>query len=954
MRASFFGLVLVLAGAAPAVAQHRPHADWRELESEHFRVVFENGLDSIAQHAARRAEVAHARLTAELSRAPKGKIDIVIGDNLDLTNGAATPIPANRILLWTKPPTDDLALSYFNDWMDLVIAHELTHIFHLDRAGKVGRLLRTVFGRVPFGWPFFPSLGTPDWITEGLATYRESVHTGAGRTYGTYHDMILRTAILENDFPSIDRVSGETPIWPGGQRAYIYGSLFMQYIAQKVGPQAHREIVNKTAGSLLPPPWVVDRIARRATGKSFTQLYAEWRSELSARYAAGADSARATPLTTGERIAGGERYAWYPRVSPDGLRLAYAADDGRSTASTVVIDLASGRSARTRRNSLAPLAWVNNHTVATTQPELSDPYSIYTDLYYQRAGQQQRLTRGARYDAVDADRRGSKLLVIANSAGITSLVQFDASTGEDRVIVEGRPDVQWASARWSPDGTLIAAQRWSLGGRQDIVVMDTLGAPLRTRSQAWLATERAIDAAPAWSADGRWVLFTSDHSGVNNIHAFAIDDHSGLVLRVTNVLTGAFFPEVSPDGAWIYYSAYHANGYAIERIRFDPQQWVQLRDPRAADGTTVIIPEQTGPPLPVRNYSALRSALPRFWLPYIQSDSALGTFLGAFTAGFDDVGRHSYVAGLAFNFENGRTIASLAYTYAGLGNPLLSFEASRDYDMIGDLSVRREDNVALIITLLRPRWRSNLALSLGVEGTVIKRDTVLAAFDPEDRLVGVVAGIGIGNYRTPAYAISPEDGIRAAFFARRRFDIDPVLEDDTYSELNGQVAAYRSINAFGFAHHVVAARASGIYRTGLGVGPTDAGGEGDFLPVRGFDDGDRIGWRAWSASLEYRVPIAMIGRGIRLWPVFVDRVAASAFIDAGNAACTAAQRSIYTFCPGGSPTSGDDVLLSAGAEIISDVAFLSFIPVWLRAGVAQPIQGPRSSARFYFTLGQSF
>jgi hypothetical protein len=97
------------------------------------------------------------------------------------------------------------------------------------------------------------------------------------------------------------------------------------------------------------------------------------------------------------------------------------------------------------------------------------------------------------------------------------------------------------------------------------------------------------------------------------------------------------------------------------------------------------------------------------------------------------------------------------------------------------------------------------------------------------------------------------------------------------------------------------------------------------------------------------VPIALIGRGLQLWPAFVDRVAASAFIDAGNAFCTDAQFEIYgTIC------SDAEMLLSAGAEVFSDVAILSFVPAWTRAGAALPLQGPRSSVRFYFTLGRSF
>ena len=101
------------------------------------------------------------------------------------------------------------------------------------------------------------------------------------------------------------------------------------------------------------------------------------------------------------------------------------------------------------------------------------------------------------------------------------------------------------------------------------------------------------------------------------------------------------------------------------------------------------------------------------------------------------------------------------------------------------------------------------------------------------------------------------------------------------------------------------------------------------------------------------MPVVMIGRGAHLFPVFIDRIAASAFIDAGNASCTAAQREIYEICPG-NPERGDGMLLSAGGEVLSNVAFLSFMPTWMRGGLAMPLSGPRSEPRAYLTFGVSF
>lgn len=900
----------------------------------------------MAQHAARRAEAAFARLV-QLSRPPKGKTDIILGDNLDLANGAATPIPGNRIYLWAHPPADDLALQYYNDWMDLVITHELTHIFHLDRAGKVGRALRSVFGRVPWGWPFFPVLGTPDWTIEGLATYIESAHTGTGRVHGTYHEMILRTAILEDDFDPIDRVSGETPLWPGGQRAYIYGSLFMHYIAERIGPQAHREIVDKTAGSLLPPPWVMDRIARRATGQSFTALYRDWQRDLRQRYTVLADSLRAIGVTRSERIAGGSRHVLHPRISPDGSRLAYVEEDGRNVSNTVVVDLATGAAERSRRNGLAPAAWASGQTLITTQYELVDPYTIYSDLYTQINGNPERVTRGARVDGVDVDRSGRKLLMTAHARGMTSIVQRAADNGAERVIAQPRPDVQWVLPRWSPDGTLIAAQRWRLGGTHDVVVMDTLGAILLELGQAG-----AVHGQPTWSPDGRYVIFASDRTGISNL--YAVDLEEGRVVRqLTNVLTGAFYPEISPDGKWIYYSAYHSNGFTIERVPFDPASGRHITAEQLPRDERASVPPQTGAALPIADYSALRSALPRFWVPLIAGDSLRGNFFGAATLGFDDLNRHSYYAALLYNFENGRTMGTIDYAYAGLGNPVVNFHAAREWQTIGEALQRREDRIAVTARLRHPRWRYAAVFFGGVEGVGISRDTSARRIDTRDRLVGVIAGAAFANARRPAYAISAEDGVRASLTARRRFDLDDGVRDATYSELNGTSAAYKSISLPGFAHHVLAARASGVYRTGLGIGPTDAGGVENFLPVRGFDESDRIGFRGWSASAEYRLPIAMIGRGIRLWPLFLDRIAASAFIDAGNASCNEEQRRVYLFCPG-NVGRGDEMLLSAGAEVGAGVAVLSFIPSWLRFGVAQPLQGPRSKTQFYLTFGESF
>ncbi|HEX6558147.1 MAG TPA: hypothetical protein VF021_01765, partial [Longimicrobiales bacterium] len=533
----------------PAVlrAQVRPNAGWRQIDSDHFRVIYEPGLDSLAQHAIRRAELEHARLNDGLARAPNRKIDIIIADNTDITNGFAMPFPDDRIYLYARPPVEDLSLQYYEDWMELVVTHELTHVFHFEQAGRIGRALRTLFGRVPLGWPLFPILEMPRWNTEGLATVIESQHTDAGRVNGSYHEMVVRTDVLEHRFPPIDRVSGETPIWPGGDRAYIYGSLFMDYIARSYGEPAHSELIRKTAGSILPPSWRLDAVAKKAVGKTYRQLYDAWHAQLDSTYAVQAGALSARGLTTAETITTSGRHAWFPRVAPDHRTLAYADENGRDIASTRLIDLQTHDDERIRRNGLGPVSWLRDGSgYITAQYEFGSPYETFADLYLVQGGAEKRLTHGERAETPDLSADGHTVVYVQNLRGTNRLMLRDLRTGVARVLVDASPDAQWILPRFSPDGTRIAAQRWTRAHGHDVVIIDLNG-----RVQ-WEIRTSGTDAAPTWSADGHYVLFSSDRTGIDNLYA---SDGSG-IRQITNVLGGAFYPDVSADARWIYFSGY--------------------------------------------------------------------------------------------------------------------------------------------------------------------------------------------------------------------------------------------------------------------------------------------------------------------------------------------------------------------------------------------------------------
>ena len=555
------------AGPGPAAAQVPPDEAWRTLVTEHFRITFPEHLEELAARTGVVAEQAHEALSAGFRAGPGGTIDIVLTDHVDVSNGYARVSPSNRIVLHARPPPDHLALGYFDDWLEQLVVHELAHVFHLDYTGWFGRIFRALFGRLP--WPgsvfAFPGTNVPAWVIEGLATWYESALTPGGRVHGTYHEMVLRTAALEGRFESLGTAGGYSPQWPGGGRRYVYGSLFFEYLLDKHGHDAMARFVEDVARNANLPGRVLDDV-------SLTDEWNTWRDEMRARVERLDDELAAFgPVTEPEALTSGARQALHPAVSPDGGRLVYVRSDGRSDPRLVAVPPAGGdASTLARTNHLTRFDFLPGGGVVFSQREFTDRYRHYSDIYVLAGeGTVRRVTEGARVAAPSAGPGGGWAVAVMDGGGTNGLVRVDLGNGALKEVVAPAADTYWAWPAVSPDGRWIAASRWA-EGRHDVVVLDADG-----RTVHAVTRDRALDMAPAWSADGRHLVWSSDRTGIPNVLAAEVDPRTGAAgppRLLTNVRTGAAFPSVDPAGEWLYFSGYHVDGWEIERVPFAPDR----------------------------------------------------------------------------------------------------------------------------------------------------------------------------------------------------------------------------------------------------------------------------------------------------------------------------------------------------------------------------------------------
>jgi hypothetical protein len=985
-------------------AQVRPDARWLTIKTEHFYVHFTPELEPLARRAAVQAESAYVELSRLLVK-PRGKIDLVISDDVDFTNGWATPFPSNRIGIYANPPVFESSLRFTDDPTDVVLTHELSHLFHLDRVGGIWKFLQLPFGRVPY---FFPNAWQPRWLVEGLAVHYESKLTGSGRIVGSDHHMIARTQAIAHRLPRLDQLSLANPHFPYGASTYIYGSLFVDHLARTHGDGAMRTFIESSSRQLIPmwlnPP------ARRAFNQ---KLVAEWRIFADSLVRTAPTSLYEPPLPGWRDLTVDGAYASFPRWLNDST-LVYTGTPGRETYGAYKLSLQppAQRERIGRRNSRSPNTVLPDGTLLFSQLEYTSPYNLRSDLYVSPPGKgTRRLTRGARLAFPDA-RADGKIVAVQTIPGGTRIALLAAGKGVTP-ITSGSLDEHWNEPRWSPDGHHIAAVRWTRGGTSEVVVIDTTGRIVET-----LIRERTVNSAPSWSPDGRYVFFSSDRNGIANLYraAFRAAFPDTLMIPdlqlMSDTQTGLFEPQPSPDGRLLAASVFKANGFHIGVA--------PLGDGRqSAPPIPTVAPREPSPPSSLRSppsekYSPWRSLLPRAWMPYFESalDSSSVRY-GAFVTGSDVVERHAYQALLYVPSDNSGLTGWLFYRNATLGQPVIDLYVSQDWEnrscildasqqnlCVGMLRRRiRDGTLALTFQRARARTFSYVSLGGGYEVRDYAADSapLLPRIDPiyqrQYYYPRAIVSAGWSNTQYPLFAISPEDGISISTTFRtrwNRYHRDSVLQPGPEhtkmtNSLVASLSAFKSLDLPGFGHHVFALNGAGGVQDNRGTGYFEVGGVSGgslgILPgyvlgegrrtfgVRGFPPGSLFGIYAFKGSAEYRAPFWVPGRGLGTLPFFLDRTSITLFGDVGSAWCPGVYATrpapSTSLCTQADSQSGfvfhePNLIGSFGGELNVSAAILSWdAPFRYRLGYAVPAFGKsfvpgEHKPLLYFTVGSSF
>jgi hypothetical protein len=951
---------LLLAATSAVAGPYDPALRFRTHRTAHFTIHFHQGEEQLAARAADIAESTRERLSRAVGR-PGPRAHVILVDQADLSNGLATVVPWNAIVIYAAPPSGADTIGNTDDWLEYVFTHEYAHVLHLDRSRGWARIARGLFGRSALA---FPNLSLPLWHIEGLATMTESA-AGQGRLHGGDFRAVVDVAARAGAFEPLDRVNGGLVDWPGGQGWYAYGARFHEYLLREYGPERLVALSERTAGRL---PFLTAGAFRAVYGTSLGDLWRDFRREVE-RAATGE-----TSTEPGRRVTRLGYLVDAPREDPRGELFASAADAHRFPAVYKV--RADGTDDVVDRYGGTGLTFLGT-TIIYDQLEFARGAALFSDLYaHDRAtGRTWRLTREARLADPDISPDGRRLAAIQHVSGGRSLLILDGEAvtraahplDSTALPVLARAAAAattvFAGPRWSPDGRLLAVERRVAGGASAIAILD--GASLGEVATI-TAAEGGRLTQPAWTPDGATLLFAAaDADRPFEIRAIDLGPGGRVTVprRVFAPDSGARAPLPRRDGTLVYvgYTAEGADLFALDAGAWQRDGGAVVSSGTVSASATVAAPS----PVQSTSYSPWRTLLPRAWEPRVESrDNRLRLGGGMYTT--DVLRRHVVAAGATWAISSseahrdlaprGRPDWDAAYTYqrwqpafyVAAGDRTSLFDVVDAAGIAQPLAQReRTLDAGIWHPIRRVRWAQTVLAAYHVEQYSTDRARATSAL----RRAGLRTAWTFSSARQYGHSISHEDGITAAWTAEL---LRPGLGSDGAAE--AWTADIRGFFPLWPRHAVLAARLAGASSSGerevrrrFRLGGTDGnatagafGNDGVSL-LRGFQNDVFAGERVALANLEARLPLARVQRGWGTWPVFLRTVHGAAFLDIGHAWSSSPRWA--------------DRKIAYGGELSADLVFGFGLPLTLTGGLAWGRDGAGLVAdrrELYFRVGRSF
>lgn len=885
------------ANAEPVAWDGPGKKGWLTRSSEHFQVHYpalNKEYDAIALRALGIAEASHQDLVPFFNTVPVHKTQLVVSDDQDAANGWASYFPFPQIRLYITPPSELTGLQNYGDWLTLLIRHEYVHVLHMEMAKGLPEKGRRIFGRLPI---LFPHSFTPPMLIEGLAVYLETDYdAGTGRLASTWYQMQMQEEVRSGNFNTLGEAAITSKDWPYGQY-YLYGSFFIEYLAQTYGENALKHWLSLYSEEVLP--WAMqNNVARRVFGKTFEGLWRDFRTAMYARFDQDTPSAlnqiSADELHTDESVR-----LQVTTMGNDGVLYVVEQNDEDHPILNRCEGLICEAITEADQINALDVSAQNELVAVRGVAYASGRYS--GDVVLLKEGRWKKLTQGLRVSRVRWLPDSNPSPALAPNA-VIALSYKEGTAHLYRVSTGGQTELLWRGSygeyvgdfSLSPDGTQLVAAYKREGSPWNIATLDISNTDdLSNEPWTLLTDTSSTEASPRFTDNGD-IIFVADYTERYNV--WQLKD--GQSSQLTDVESGVFEPWLSGDRLWV--QEYQATGFRMRNLPVSlitsgaastlntAQLMPNVRPVTTANNSIESITLSAEKISEAEPYQPWKTLRPYFWVPYYEATDQT-TNIGAVTGGSDALGRHYYQIQVSYGTEQEALDANLLYQYQrwafayDLSHDLIDINPQApEYTVIEEHQWRLER---------RWLWRA-LDDDFGVHSGAVYRSGAITSIEPGVVLVGddsfTTASIGLaatldfqgyllqspggfGSYShlvVEDYALSSDDvsGLHVQFGWSYLFDLPG--RNTLSLALQGGVADKESPR----------------WRLG-GLPPQEDGSlfGREQLSLRGYDAGVQFGEYYERQRLGFYTQLAQVNDNWGIWPVGLSDVQVAAYADRGRA-----------------------------------------------------------------------
>ncbi len=564
MKKTFIYLLISFFSFATIQAQQLPpRIKWQQIKTEHFKIIYPQEIDSIAQDVANNMEALYSVDAKTIDGYCKWRVPLILNNYTAMSNGFSALMP--RRMEWYLMPYYSTYLG-FESWTSTLAIHEYRHIVQfkaLDKgATRWNHILQGELGQA-MGIGF----STPMWFLEGDAVFQETILSPSGRGRAAMFAMPVKAIALEYPDKNLDYYrffyrSYKTyyPNW------YYLGYYLVTYFNRHYGPEAWQKVI-KTAADYSFIPGSMNLSLRLNYKLSYRKLFDSTFAELKTYWTEKTDSGSLTPVNFVDLPQPRSRTSFRNPFFINDTSLVYIKygfDDPATIATLKDSTEVTIRQIPDYNFSAAKnlITW----TDLQSDPRWGKQYYSDIALYDINTKKLRYLTSRGKYQSPRLSPDASQLVAVSyNEKMQPALEIFDLANGKTKTYNLPRFGTIRQPA-FSHDNKKIVFTATDASKGIGLFILNTADGKIsRLLPFSW---NGSIENPVFWQ---NYVIFTSDVHGTNEIHA--LDTASGKLFQITNTVYGCTQPYVSPDGKRLYFGNYTADGWRLAWLPLNPNTW---------------------------------------------------------------------------------------------------------------------------------------------------------------------------------------------------------------------------------------------------------------------------------------------------------------------------------------------------------------------------------------------